>query len=77
MKNNISEVEKWKELNKKDFAAKVKDFKYKDILFKAYNCQIWGKDEDYYADFIKSYINNLYEFYFATLLRYVRDEVNE
>lgn len=77
MKNNISEVEKWKELNKKDFAAKVKDFKYRDILFKAYNCKIWEQDEDYYANFIKSYINNLYEFYFATLLRYVRDEVNE
>lgn len=77
MKNNISEVEKWKKLNKKDFAAKVKDFKYKDILFKAYNCQIWEQDEDYYANFMKSYINNLYEFYFATLLRYVRDEVNE
>lgn len=77
MKNDISEVEKWKELNKKDFAAKVKDFKYRDILFKAYNCQIWEQDEDYYANFIKSYIDNLYEFYFATLLRYVRDEVNE
>jgi hypothetical protein len=77
MKNNISEVEKWKELNKKDFAAKVKDFKYRDILFKAYNCKIWEQDENYYANFIKSYINNLYEFYFATLLRYVRDEVNE
>lgn len=77
MKNNINEVKKWKELNKKDFAAKVKDFKYRDILFKAYNCQIWEQNEDYYADFIKSYINNLYEFYFATLLRYVRDEVNE
>lgn len=77
MKNNISEVEKWKELNKKDFAAKVKDFKYRDILFKAYNCRIWEQDEDYYANFMKSYIDNLYEFYFATLLRYVRDEVNE
>lgn len=77
MKNSINEVEKWKELNKKDFAANIKDFKYKDILFKAYNCQIWDKDEDYYAEFIKKYIDNLYEFYFATLLRYVRDEINE
>ena len=77
MKNSINKVEKWKKLNKKDFAANIKDFKYKDILFKAYNCQIWDKDEDYYAEFIKKYIDNLYEFYFATLLRYVRDEINE
>ena len=78
MKNSINKVEKWKKLNKKDFAANIKDFKYKDILFKAYNCQIWDKDEDYYAEFIKKYIDNLYEFYFATLLRYVKwDEINE
>ena len=77
MKNGIDEIKKWKELDKKDFAAKIKDFKYKDILFKAYGCQIWDKDEDFYSNFIKSYVDNLYEFYFATLLRYVKDEMNE
>ncbi len=75
MKNNIKEVEKLRKLNKKDFVDKVKDYKYKDILFKAYNCQIWDKDEEFYSDFFKKYIDYLYEFKFATLLNYVRSEI--
>ena len=77
MKNGISTTEKWKELNKKDFSANIKDFKYKDFLFKAYDYQIWNKTEDEYAQFIKSYIDRLYEFYPPTLYKFVEDEIEE
>ena len=77
IKNSIKKAEKWKNLNQKDFANKVKNLKYKDILFKAYKCQLWEKDEEYYQRFLKSYIDNLYELKFATLLNYVRDEIDE
>ena len=77
IKNSIKKAEKWKNLNQKDFANKVKNLKYKDILFKAYKCQLWGKDEEYYHQFLNSYIDNLYELKFTTLLNYVRDEIDE
>lgn len=76
-KDTLSLVSKWKSLSKKEFAQNVKDLKYKDIAFKAYDCQLWEKDENFYYNFIESYINNLYILHFPTLLQYVEDELNE
>ena len=64
-------------LNKKDFAQQVLKSKYADILFKAYDNQIWDKDEEYYFEFLKSYIDTLYELRFPRLLELVRGEIDE
>ena len=77
MKNDIRTTKKWKELNKKDFAFNIKNFKYKDFLFKVYDYQIWDKTEEEYAQFLQSYIDTLYTLHFPTLLQYVKDEINE
>lgn len=77
IKNNLVVARQWKDLDKKDFAIKVKDLKYKDVAFKAYDCQLWNHDEEYYSNFMKSYIENLYLLRFPTLLGFVKDELKE
>ena len=76
-KDAISDAEQFRDLNKKDFAQQVLKSKYADILFKAYDNQIWDKDEEYYFEFLKSYINTLYELRFPRLLELVRGEIDE
>lgn len=59
IKNEIKNAGAFKELNRKDFALSIKNMKYKDILFRSYNENIWDKDEEYYFKFLKNYIENL------------------
>lgn len=77
IKDDINLADKWKKLSKKDFAFNIKDFKYKDVLFKAYDYQIWEKNEEEYAQFLKSYIDRLYELYPPTLYGFVESEIEE
>ena len=76
-KDAISDAKQFRNLNKKDFAQQALKSKYADVLFKAYDNQIWDKDEEYYFEFLKSYIDTLYELRFPRLLELVRGEIDE
>lgn len=72
LKKILKEAEKFKNYNRKDFAQWAKTYNHSDILFKAYNVQLWDKDEDYYYDFINKYINDIS---IVKLIDYIRGEL--
>lgn len=72
LKKILKEAEKFKNYNRKDFAQWAKTYNHSDILFKAYNVQLWDKDEDYYYNFINKYINDISV---VKLTDYIRGEL--
>lgn len=59
LKKDLHDISKYQNLDRKGYAQKVQEYKYKDILFKAYGCNLWNKDEDYYYNFLKTYIETI------------------
>lgn len=70
----MHDISKYQNLDRKGYAQKVQEYKYKDILFKAYGCNLWNKDEDYYYNFLKTYIETIP---ISKLVDWVVEETNE
>ena len=74
LKKDLHDISKYQNLDRKGYAQKVQEYKYKDILFKAYGCNLWNKDEDYYYNFLKTYIETIP---ISKLVDWVVEETNE
>lgn len=74
LKKDLHDISKYQNLDRKGYAQKVQEYKYKDILFKAYGCNLWNKDEDYYYNFLKIYIETIP---ISKLVDWVVEETNE
>lgn len=74
LKKDLRDISKYQNLDRKGYAQKVQEYKYKDILFKAYGCNLWNKDEDYYYNFLKTYIETIP---ISKLVDWVVEETNE
>lgn len=59
LKSLLSDGEKLYKLDKKEFADNIKLYKHKDILFKAYGCDYWEQDDEFKAEFLKKYVENI------------------
>ena len=59
LKSLLSDGEKLYKLDKKEFAENIKIYKYKDILFKAYGSDYWEQDDEFKAEFLKKYVENI------------------
>lgn len=59
LKSLLSDGGKLYKLDKKEFADNIKLYKYKDILFKAYGCDYWEQDDEFKAEFLKKYVENI------------------
>lgn len=71
-KDLLNKGEKYKSLNKKDFAIWAKEFQYNNLLFKAYGANYWEKDEENKAAFLKQYVENIT---ISKLVDFVRGEL--
>lgn len=71
LKTMLKDGQKQSAKSKKDFALCVKDYKYKDILFKAYGCGYWNKDGEFKTEFLKQYVKNIP---ISKLVDFVREE---
>ena len=74
LKSLLSDGEKLYKLDKKEFANNIKLYKYKDILFKAYGCDYWNLKEEFQADFLKNYVENIA---ISKLLDYVEEQLED
>lgn len=74
LKSLLSDEEKLYKLDKKEFADNIKLYKYKDILFKAYGCDYWNLKEEFQADFLKNYVENIA---ISKLLDYVEEQLED
>ena len=59
LKSLLSDGEKLYKLDKKEFADNIKLYKNKDILFKAYGSDYWEQDDEFKAEFLKKYVENI------------------
>lgn len=59
LKNILKDGEKLYDSSKKQFAENIKLYENKDILFKAYECNYWNQDENFQANFLQKYIENI------------------
>lgn len=74
LKSLLSDGGKLYKLDKKEFANNIKLYKYKDILFKAYGCDYWNLKEEFQADFLKNYVENIA---ISKLLDYVEEQLED
>ena len=74
LKGLLSDGEKLYKLDKKEFAENIKTYKYKDILFKAYGSDYWNLKEEFQADFLKNYVENIA---ISKLLDYVEEQLED
>lgn len=74
LKSLLSDGGKLYKLDKKEFADNIKLYKYKDILFKAYGCDYWNLKEEFQADFLKNYVENIA---ISKLLDYVEEQLED
>ena len=74
LKSLLSDGEKLYKLDKKEFAENIKIYKYKDILFKAYGSDYWNLKEEFQADFLKNYVENIA---ISKLLDYVEEQLED
>lgn len=74
LKGLLSDGEKLYKLDKKEFAENIKTYKYKDILFKAYGSNYWNLKEEFQADFLKNYVENIA---ISKLLDYVEEQLED
>lgn len=74
LKSLLSDGEKLYKLDKKEFADNIKIYKYKDILFKAYGSGYWNLKEEFQADFLKNYVENIA---ISKLLDYVEEQLED
>lgn len=74
LKSLLSDGEKLYKLDKKEFADNIKLYKHKDILFKAYGCDYWNLKEEFQADFLKNYVENIA---ISKLLDYVEEQLED
>ena len=72
LKNILKEGEKYYHCEKKEFAQWAKQYNHSDILFKAYDANLWDEDEEYYYLFMKNYIDNIP---LSRLVEYIRGEL--
>lgn len=59
LKKNLEDGDKLYDSDKKEFAKNIKLYEHKDILFKAYGCNYWKQDDEFKANFLKTYIENI------------------
>ena len=71
-KDLLNKGEKYRSLNKKDFAIWAKEFQYNNLLFKAYGANYWEKDDENKATFLKQYVENIT---ISKLVDFVRGEL--
>ena len=71
-KDLLNKGEKYRSLNKKDFAIWAKEFQYNNLLFKAYGANYWEKDDENKAAFLKQYVENIT---ISKLVDFVRGEL--
>lgn len=74
LKSLLSDGKKLYKLDKKEFADNIKLYKNKDILFKAYGCDYWNLKEEFQADFLKNYVENIA---ISKLLDYVEEQLED
>lgn len=74
LKSLLSDGGKLYKLDKKEFAENIKIYKYKDILFKAYGSDYWNLKEEFQADFLKNYVENIA---ISKLLDYVEGQLED